>query len=568
VKTARTLPVETAPPGAGPCARGDRALGRYRLARRLGAGGFGVVWEAQDERLGRSVAVKRVPLPRGDETAARASREALAAARLSHAGIVALYEAAEEDGVFVLVSELVPGPTLAELLERGGVDDELTLVVGFALCEALGHAHARGVVHRDVKPANIIVCEPGAAVPVKLTDFGVAWLADEESLTVTGDVLGTFAYMAPEQADGRPVDERTDLYSLAIVLYECLTGSNPVRGRNAAATARRVGRRLPALSRTRPDLPAQVCLAIDRAADPDPARRGDLQALRAALGRPGAPQARPPEEPLPAARPRAREWAVRLAGAALAGAVCAGVLVLLRPAPAPPPLGTFLAAALAVAVLPRLGWVAAVCALATWLAASAQPGAALLILAASLPVCLALWSRPGPAWSLPALAPLLGLAGLAGAYPAFAARAAGTMRRALAGALGAFVIALAEPLAGRALWLGPAVGSGAGPAVRAHLAAALGDGISPALCPGTLAAAALWALAAASLPYLVRGAAPLPDLLAGLVWCAVVAAGALALGSSHGWGLPGHAPHGLALGLALGAVLSWGAAAAGRQQTA
>src|SRR3954454_22593584 len=147
-------------------------LDRYRLVRRLGSGGFGTVWLAHDERLGREVAVKRVPTGDGDE-AERARREAQVAARLSHPGIVALYEAGADDDACYLVSELVRGETLGLLEAEGALSDRDVVEIGIALCEALAHAHARGVVHRDVKPGNVIVPEaPGDGEPfAKLTDF-------------------------------------------------------------------------------------------------------------------------------------------------------------------------------------------------------------------------------------------------------------------------------------------------------------------------------------------------------------------------------------------------------------
>jgi serine/threonine protein kinase len=204
-------------------------LKRYRLGRRLGAGGFGVVHEAFDERLERWVAVKVIPA----EGAApeRARREARAAAGLDHPGIVGLYDAGEEAGARYLVCELVEGPTLAQLEQAHTLTDRDVLRIGLALCGALEHAHGRGVVHRDVKPQNVIIPDAprSAAGVAKLADFGVAHLAGDEPLTRTGDVVGTLAYMAPEQAAGKRIDERCDLYSLALVLYEALAGVNPVR---------------------------------------------------------------------------------------------------------------------------------------------------------------------------------------------------------------------------------------------------------------------------------------------------------------------------------------------------
>src|SRR3954451_5850854 len=206
----------------------ELVLDRYRLGLRLGAGGFGTVYAATDERLRRPVAVKVIPSARSSDPA-RAQREALAAGRLDHPGVVAVFDAGEDGRARYLISELVHGRTLDELGAEGVLSDRDVLRIGLALCGALEHAHGRGVVHRDVKPQNVIVPDAprSAAGVAKLADFGVAHLAGDEPLTRTGDVVGTLAYMAPEQAAGKRVDERCDLYSLALVLYEALAGTNP-----------------------------------------------------------------------------------------------------------------------------------------------------------------------------------------------------------------------------------------------------------------------------------------------------------------------------------------------------
>ncbi len=268
-------------------------LGRYRLLERLGSGGFGVVWRARDELLHREVAVKRIPLEPGTDDA-RPSREALAGARLAHPAIVALYEACAEDDAFYLISELVDGRTLAQLIAAGSLTDEHVLEIGVALSEALAHAHARGVIHRDVKPQNVLVPDrPAAARPTpdhligaaKLTDFGGARMAGEDVLTRTGDVLGTLAYMAPEQSEGREATEAADLYSLALVLYEALSGANPVRGATPAETARRIGQPVAPLRGMRGEVPAELADAIDRALSPSPDDRGTVGELGGALER-------------------------------------------------------------------------------------------------------------------------------------------------------------------------------------------------------------------------------------------------------------------------------------------
>ncbi len=258
-------------------------LDRYRLRRRLGTGGFATVWLARDERLDRDVAIKI--LPRERVVGGRFEREARAAARLAHPGIVTLYEAAVDDEGAYLVSELVHGATLDQMLTDGLLSDRDVVQVGIAMCDALSHAHAHGVIHRDVKPSNVLIPEvpTSPAGLARLTDFGVARVAGGDSLTITGDVIGTAAYMAPEQAQGLPAGASADLFSLALVVYEGLTGVNPVRMGAAGQSARRLGMHLPPLRRQRRDLPRELGQAIDLALRPRPGERGRIEELRVGL---------------------------------------------------------------------------------------------------------------------------------------------------------------------------------------------------------------------------------------------------------------------------------------------
>ncbi len=196
-----------------------------------------------------------------------------------------LYEATVDDEGAYLVSELVSGPTLAELVEARRLSDRDIAQIGVALCDALAHAHAEGVVHRDVKPSNVLIPDRVStpAQLAKLTDFGVARVIGGDSLTRTGDVVGTAAYMAPEQAEGRPAGAAADLYSLALVLYEALTGVNPLRAGAPARRARRLGAYLPPVRRHRRDLPRELGRAIDAALRPRPRERGTVEELRQAL---------------------------------------------------------------------------------------------------------------------------------------------------------------------------------------------------------------------------------------------------------------------------------------------
>jgi eukaryotic-like serine/threonine-protein kinase len=255
---------------------GSLVLNRFLIERRIGSGGFGVVYEAWDGRLERPVAVKAIE-QRG-EAGRRVLREAQAAARLNHPGIVTLYELGEEDGNALLVTELVEGSTLARLAHAGELSDREIGEIGADLCEALDHAHSRGVVHRDIKPQNVQVVEDSEP-RAKLMDFGVAHLADDAPLTAAGDVVGTLAYMAPEQAEGRQAGPEADVYSLALTLYECWSGDHPYRRAAPAATARAIGGRVRALRRLRPDLPRELTAQIDACLSPRPNHRPSLEEL-------------------------------------------------------------------------------------------------------------------------------------------------------------------------------------------------------------------------------------------------------------------------------------------------
>jgi hypothetical protein len=530
-------------------------LGRYRLGARLGSGGFGTVYAAHDERLDRDVAVKVIPVgePAGSSSPERASREALAAARLDHPGIVAVFDAGEDGDARYLVSELVRGRTLDALAAAGDLSDRDVLRVGLALADALGHAHERGVIHRDVKPQNVIVPDRprSARSAAKLTDFGVAHLAGDAPLTRTGDVVGTLAYMAPEQADGHRVDERADLYSLALVLYEGLAGVNPVRAGSPAATARRLGTVLPPLARKRKDLPPALCAALDRALSPRPEDRGTLEELADELAagltdvsdEGGTILAHPLERPRTAELPPV---AGRVAAALAAGGLVALAATLVPDEPVAP-LAAGAAAAVAVGALPRVGWLA--CAVAAVVAlAPERPGIALLLLAGTA-AAAALVRGSGRAWSLPAAAPLLGLAALAGAYPAVAGRAGRWWQRAGLGAAGLWWLLLAEPLLGRTLLSGAAPPRGweedAGRAIDGVVWAPLSSGLA--------AVAVLWAAAALVLPWLVRGRYAGMDLVAASAWAAGLGSGTAALAEWAG----AAPPRGAAAGAIAAGVLAW-----------
>jgi eukaryotic-like serine/threonine-protein kinase len=260
---------------------GSLVLNRFLIERRIGSGGFGTVYEAWDGRLERSVAVKAIESGR-DRSSGRVLREAQAAARLNHPGIVTLYEMGEEDGNALLVTELVDGATLAELNRDGALGDREVGEIGADLCEALAHAHSRSVVHRDIKPQNVLVTEDGEP-RAKLMDFGVARLTDAAALTAPGDVVGTLAYMSPEQAEGQAAGPEADVYSLALMLYECWSGEHPTRRATPAATARAIGARPRALRRLRPDLPRELCETIDACLQTRPGRRPSLEELGNAI---------------------------------------------------------------------------------------------------------------------------------------------------------------------------------------------------------------------------------------------------------------------------------------------
>ena len=257
-------------------------MGRFRVGERIGSGGMGTVYKAFDERLQREVAIKEIQTAGAD----RILREAQAAARLNHPAIVTLYELGERDGHALLVSELVQGKTLDRVAREGAVSDRDVAEIGQDLCDALRHAHERGVIHRDVKPQNAIVRPFGTqGRRAKLMDFGIADVAGAPALTSPGEVVGTLAYMAPEQAEGHHAGPEVDVYSLALTLYEAWAGENPVARRTPAQTARQIGQPLPSLGLVRPDLPHALVTQVDACLEPDPRNRPTLKRLRSELDR-------------------------------------------------------------------------------------------------------------------------------------------------------------------------------------------------------------------------------------------------------------------------------------------
>jgi hypothetical protein len=518
-------------------------LGRYRPIRPLGSGGSGSVWLVRDEESGLDVALKIIP--REGKAAARAEREAAAAARLRHSRCIRAYAFSRDADHVYIVYEYVPGRTLREALRAGAVDDATAIEVAAQVCDGIAHAHASGILHRDVKPSNVLLAEEErGVVSVRILDFGLARMQEAETLTAQGDVPGTLAYIAPERLAGDDAGEAGDVWSIGVLLWEALAGQHPFWTSSMMNTARAIEAGAPSLANVRPDLPKVLISAVDRALSREPARRPSAAQLSAAL-RGAKPRPRPKRR----GRARARVHKLRLptalrgtpqkarsSGGKRASARVHKLQVPTRPAGIPRIPGD--GAALARAALAALfvGWttyalpffpahwwigLAALCAavafvrprlgLAIALAMPVLPlgnislGLALFYAAVAAAWLVLAWGEP-TSGLVPALGVALGPLAALGLLPLAAWRVHSPVRRALQVALAVLVAAVAAGLRGVALpFTGAPSPLGVGVVGADDVLDVAGSlGRALAAQPQLLTEALVLAVAAVALPYARR----------------------------------------------------------------
>ena len=511
----------------------ELVLGRYRPVRPLGSGGSGSVWLALDERNGLDVALKIIP--REGKAAARAEREALAARRLRHDRCVRAYDVGHDTSHVYIAYEYVPGRTVREAIRAGALSDADAVEIAAQVLDALAHAHRAGIVHRDVKPSNVLL-EDTDEIAVRLLDFGLAQFDGADTLTAVGDVPGTLAYIAPERLAGSDATPESDVWAVGVLLWEALSGRHPFWGVPLQEVARSIQAGAPPLATERRNLPRRLIAAVDGALAPDPAARPRASALAADLRNalrkgPGREARAPREVETAGADAPARALARRVVPIGLAVVTAALGATLLPFWPPALVVAIALGAGLAAWADPRIGLAVALAAPIFPLGNYAE-SAALLYGAFALGWLVLSWRDAR--WGLLFVSgPLLAAVGLLALVPLVVQPARGVVRRAAQAGLAVPAALLVAGVAGEELPLvnRPAESLGiTAPAPVAEVALSVWGFL--ALSPVALAGAALAALAAGVLPW-AGGRSRYGVAIAGFVLIAAsIAVGAGAAGTA------------------------------------
>jgi protein kinase-like protein len=523
----------------------ELVLDRYRPLRPLGSGGSGSVWLARDERTGLDVALKIIA--REGKSAARAEREAAAAAHLRHPTCLRAYGFGRDSRHVYIAYEFIPGRTYREAMRAGELADEEAIEACAQVCDGLAHAHAAGILHRDVKPSNVLLAD-GDRISARVLDFGLAQMADAETLTEAGDVPGTLAYISPERLAGGEATPAADVWAVGVMLWEALAGRHPFWRGSMLETARAIEAGARPLAQLRPDLPKPLLRLVDSALSTNPARRPTARELADAL-RGAASFARTPRRAfgLPA------RVQVGQALTAVLAAILAGWTTSALPFyPHGWPIGLALAAAATTLIRERAG-IALALAVPFFPLGNISLGLALLYAALATGWLLVTWREPR-ATLLFVVGPLLAPVAALGLLPLAAARVRHAPIRFLTVAIGVLTAALAAgirhvalPLVGGPAPLGIGVAAARDPFdVAGSLARAAGAHPSLLLetCALALVALALpqarargrWAAAGLGAAMIVLtvaavpSAAALPLLLSAWAIAAVTALRAPALG--------------------------------------
>ena len=403
-------------------------LGRYRALRPLGSGGSGSVWLAIDERSGMEVALKVVT--REGKAGDRARREAVVAGRLRHERCQRTYHLASDEHHVYIAYEYVPGRNLRQAMRAGELDDPTAVEAAAQVLDALAYAHAHGIVHRDVKPANVLLTD-GDEVSVRLLDFGLAQLNGADPLTEHGDVPGTLAYISPERLRGDPGGPPSDVWAVGVMLWEALAGWHPFWAPSLTATAKKIKVGAPPLDSARRDLAPSLLAAVDRALDRNPAARPSADELADRLRRAAENRGRrqPPARAAVRGPAAVRRAVPRVLPAVLAGLVAGWWAATFAFFPSGWAIGLALAA-FGLTILHERAGLALALAVPVLPLANLSRGLALVYGAAALAWLAVHWRRPR--WGLLfALGPLLAPAHLLGVLPLLVQPVRSAARRAL-----------------------------------------------------------------------------------------------------------------------------------------